>query len=195
MSVATADRELSTADIRRIVAAVMCSFVVGVDSREQNPWRFLRIFAGAKDKHAPLQVPTQAVTLGEGDYTIVGREHEIRLERKSPEDLYSTLSHGRARFERELERLAAFPFSAVVVESGFQELIDHPRTRMSKRAFAASVIALSMRFPTRWYFPGPRPYAEAFGFRLLERWHTDRTNEDKPKRITSAKSAECSVRP
>jgi ERCC4-type nuclease len=127
-------------------------------------------------------VNTAVQTLDAGDYSIIGREHEIRIERKSPGDLFQTLTHGRDRFERELERLAVFPFSCVIVEGEFRDLVTNPPSKMLPRSFVGSLVALTTRYRSMWYFAGDRRFAELLAFRLLERWHKDRTAEAKPKR-------------
>ena len=65
--------------------------VIVVDTREQKPYRFTRC---------------QVKTLPTGDYSLVGLEDCIAIERKSAADLAGSLGAGRTRFRRELERLA-----------------------------------------------------------------------------------------
>lgn len=149
-------------------------FVIVVDTREQTPWTFDGIRAGASEGHSSIEVRAVVAGLDAGDYSIIGRESEIRIERKSAGDLFGTLTTGRDRFERELERLARFPFSAIVVEAEFSCLVLSPPSRMQPRSFVGSVVALSQRFPSRWYFAGSRAFAEGLAFRLLERWYRDR---------------------
>jgi len=80
-----------------------------VDTREQKPLRF--------------RSPTKRATLKEGDYSITGCSGKggIVVERKSLNDLYGTMLKSRARFRRELRRMAigGYGFTVVVVESSF----------------------------------------------------------------------------
>ena len=69
---------------------------------------------------APLK--TTAGTLATGDYSVLGLEHVIAVERKSLPDLLSCIGTERERFEREVQRLLAYPVRALVVESTWQEL-------------------------------------------------------------------------
>jgi DNA excision repair protein ERCC-4 len=80
-----------------------------VDSREQLPLDL-----------SPLQMITG--TLATGDYSIVGLESIVAIERKSQGDLFSCIGGERERFEREVQRLLAYPVRALVVESSWEEL-------------------------------------------------------------------------
>ena len=64
---------------------------------------------------APLQ--TVAGTLATGDYSVQGLEHVVTIERKSLSDLVSCVGVERDRFDREVQRLLAYPCRALVVES------------------------------------------------------------------------------
>ena len=59
----------------------------------------------------------ERATLREGDYSTPALVNLVRIERKSAANLVGTLTAGRERFEREAERLRAFPFRCVVVEA------------------------------------------------------------------------------
>lgn len=88
--------------------------VVLVDTREQSPLeigRFDNWFEGSK-----------LATLETGDYSIEGMEHLVSLERKSLNDLVATLMHNRQRFFRELERMQAFPYRAILVEASYEDV-------------------------------------------------------------------------
>ena len=60
-----------------------------IDTREQRPLTF---------KH----FPSVTACLSEGDYSILGYEGRFTVERKSIADLVGSVTHDRARFEREL---------------------------------------------------------------------------------------------
>jgi ERCC4-type nuclease len=74
------------------------------DSREQYPLDL-----------APLRTVT--ATLTTGDYSVVGLESIVAIERKELGDLLSCVGVERERFEREIQRLLAYPVRAIVVES------------------------------------------------------------------------------
>ena len=75
-----------------------------VDTREQAPFDL-----------SPMK--TERATLTTGDYSIKSLEHIVAIERKSLPDLVQCVGRDRKRFVRELQRLKAFPVSAVIVES------------------------------------------------------------------------------
>ena len=79
-----------------------------IDTREQHPFDF--------------DGPTQAGTLATADYSVVGLEHLIAVERKSLDDLLACIGRERERFKRELQRLRAYRFRMLVIETTAQEL-------------------------------------------------------------------------
>lgn len=82
------------------------------DSREQNPLDV-----------APLVSVTG--TLDTGDYSARGIEHFVRIERKSLPDLVACCGRERERFDREVQRLLAFPVRVLVVESTWEIIEQH----------------------------------------------------------------------
>jgi DNA excision repair protein ERCC-4 len=80
-----------------------------VDTREQAPLEL-----------APLA--SEAATLATGDYSLRGLEHVIAVERKSLPDLLGCVGRERERFDREVQRLLAYPVRALVVESSWQQI-------------------------------------------------------------------------
>lgn len=88
--------------------------VVLVDTREQTPFNF--------DAFENWIAGSRAATLTTGDYSIEGMETLICLERKSLNDLVSTLMHQRERFLRELERMAEFRHRAILVEASYEDV-------------------------------------------------------------------------
>ncbi len=78
-----------------------------IDSREQTPADV-----------SPLR--SVRGTLQSGDYSLLHLEGTVAIERKSLSDLLSCIGGSRERFERELERLRAFPYRAVVVECSWE---------------------------------------------------------------------------
>ena len=57
-----------------------------------------------------------------GDYSVVGLESVIAIERKSLPDLLSCVGTYHERFEREVQRLLAYPVRALVIEAGWQAI-------------------------------------------------------------------------
>lgn len=110
------------------------TLTVLVDTREQRPFPF------------PAGVIIQRETLGEGDYTTPKLIDVARIERKSAADLGSTLTHGRERFDREVERLKRFAHRLIVVEGELGDFINgRVRTGMHPNALIGSIASLYAR--------------------------------------------------
>ena len=156
-------------------AAIKSPFVVTIDRREQQPWTFDGLTAGAADNYASLIVHTEPATLQTGDYGIIDMPG-IAIERKSLADLYGTLTVGRQRFVRELERLAELDFAAVVIEASWHHIAHDPpfRMRAKPRSIVASILAWQQRYPIAWLTAGDRRMAAALGYRMLERFWRDK---------------------
>lgn len=153
---------------------------VVIDTREQTPWTFLDLSCDQQDGGGPLTIPTVRGSLASGDYSLLGFETRVAVERKSFIDLFGTIGQGRDRFERELQRLADFDFAAVVVEASWEEVSTSPPqfSQLKPKTVFRSILAWSVRYPrVHWFAAGPRRLAEVTAFRLLERWLRERASE------------------
>lgn len=74
-----------------------------IDTREQLPLDL-----------APLNMTVGALTTG--DYSVVGMTHVIAVERKSLQDLVACVGRERDRFDREVQRLLAYPVRGLFIE-------------------------------------------------------------------------------
>ncbi len=83
-----------------------------IDTREQTPLDL-----------APLR--SLVSTLDTGDYSIVGLEHVVRIERKSLPDLIACVGRERERFDREVQRLLAYPVRVLLIESSWEQIEMH----------------------------------------------------------------------
>lgn len=61
-------------------------------------------------------------TLGEGDYSLVGLEHIIRIERKNFGDFLMCVGNERERFEKEISRLKAYEWRHLVIEATWEQI-------------------------------------------------------------------------
>jgi DNA excision repair protein ERCC-4 len=125
-------------------------FIVVIDSREQRPYRF--------DEAVVKLLPS-------GDYSLLGYEERVAIERKSKKDAYASLGRGRERFEREVERLSRFEYAAIVVEAslkGFSRL--NPKTAIN------SLLAWSVKHGVFVFFAGDRLHGHAVTRCLLEKY-------------------------
>ena len=137
------------------------------DNREGLPYDF-----------RGLAVEVEHGTLASGDLTLAGFANRIALERKSLPDLIACLSGERERFERELQRLKAHDFSAVVVESPADDLrAGRYRSKMTPEAAWQSCLALMQRYRVAFVFCRDRRDAEETAFHLMRHFHHDRERE------------------
>jgi ERCC4-type nuclease len=105
--------------------------VVVVDTREQAPFDFnwTRNWIGG----------TITRTLDVGDYSVVGMERLLRLERKSLTDLITTLMQGRTRFFKECETLARFRHSALLIEATYEDVKSFYKDKLCTAAHPNAV--------------------------------------------------------
>lgn len=85
-------------------------YVVACDTREQLPYSW-------------EDAACSRVTLSAGDYSIIGMEQVVAVERKALGDWYGCLTTGRERFENSLHRLAAIRYPCVVIEASMRDLL------------------------------------------------------------------------
>jgi len=152
-------------------------YTVAVDSREQHPYTFHGYLSDENRGRLPLVIPTQVIGLKTGDYSILGMEDRISVERKSLADLYGTLTAGRKRFEAEMSRLSAMECSAVVIEASLSDLIRSPpsRSKVSPKVIYRTWISWQHRWRIPWHLCDSRALAERTTFRILDWfWNEDR---------------------
>jgi ERCC4-type nuclease len=104
-----------------------------VDSREQN----------ALDL-SPLRCVTDG--LSTGDYALAACPDVCRIERKSLDDLLACCGSQRDRFEREIERLLAFPVKVLLIESTWAEIeLGQWRSKLTPSQVSGSLIGWAAR--------------------------------------------------
>ena len=138
-----------------------------VDTREQIPLDL-----------APLQ--TTVGTLTTGDYSVVGLEHVVSIERKSLPDFLGCVGTERERFDREVMRLLAFDVKALVIEATWQDLERGEwRSRITPQAAIGSLLGwIATGLPI--LMAGDHARAGRYVSRLLftaarRRWRESRT--------------------
>lgn len=164
-----------------IAEIAVCPFTVAVDSREQAPYGFENLPLPGRRGGKRLVVPVEYRGLAAGDYSIVGLEDCVAVERKSLEDLFATLGQGRERFEREIEKLSIYQRAAIMVEADWREICRPSefrgrwRSRLNPRSVWGTVFSWSQRYPrVHWYAMGSRRLAELATFEILERFWKER---------------------
>jgi len=86
-----------------------------VDTREQTPWEI------RSEKISDVRVRK----LDTGDYTVLGLEDKLCIERKKSVSEVAT-NVTEKRFERELERMEAYPHSFLILEFSIDDVMAYP---------------------------------------------------------------------
>ena len=151
-----------------------------MDNREQLPWSFEAVTIGTGKSTKQLQLEITNGTLPAGDYSIVGMETRVALERKSLSDLFGTLSTGRDRFVRELAKLNAYDYAAVIVESEWSNMMTNPpeRSKFPPVSVNGLYIAYMVRYPrVHWVWAPDRYVASKLAYKILDRFYEEYCNE------------------
>jgi hypothetical protein len=128
---------------------------IAVDTRERYPCRFAQ--QGAE---------TVRATVPAGDYAAYASDGSLlaAVERKSLENLAATLSDGTLAFQ--MQRLAALPLPAVVVEARYSAL--HKLEYVNGSWLADQLARLEVRYPqVHLVFADSRRFAEDWTYRFL----------------------------
>ena len=141
----------------------MEDIIVLIDSREQKKWEF-------------PDAATEIKALKTGDYSILGLEDKICLERKSLADMLGTLSLSKGnkphfdRFKRELIRMKDIPHKYIIIESspiriwkGTRYSNMHPSTILSLLA------SISVEFDVHIVFAETKSQAQYYAYKILNK--------------------------
>jgi ERCC4-type nuclease len=128
-----------------------------IDTREQRPLSF-----GA--------LSTCRTCLRSGDYSVEGCADTVAIERKSLPDLFACIGQQRDRFSRELERLAALRYGALVIEVTLADVLAGcPSSRIHPSSAFGSLMSWSVKGRLPVFFCGDRGQAAATVAKLLEK--------------------------
>lgn len=83
-------------------------FQIVIDTREQYPYRIKNAVRG---------------TLKTGDYSILGLESIVAIERKELKDAYHSIGQNHERFRREMERAKDFLVFEIIVETSPEKFV------------------------------------------------------------------------
>jgi DNA excision repair protein ERCC-4 len=136
-----------------------------IDTREQEGYSF-----------DPRLAATVRRALPAGDYSVAGMENTVAVERKSLDDFVSTVIHSRARFRKELRKLAEYRAACVVVEAGLLEVMLHRyRGDAHPNAVVGNALSIILDFRIPVFFCSSRQaacqFVQAYLLAAHERWH------------------------
>jgi ERCC4-type nuclease len=117
----------------------------------------------------PLPMPNARVQrLATADYSLENLTEVVAVERKSLVDLYGCIGQNRENFELELERLAKFPYPAIVIEANFPDLlIPPPHSDVHPHSAVGSLIAWSVKHRIPVWLAGDRRMATSIVHKIL----------------------------
>ena len=129
--------------------------VVVVDTREQTPLVFSRL-------------DSKVATLTTGDYSFVGGEEHLAIERKSvPDFVACCMGNNRERFFRELHRMRGFAFRRLLIVGTRHEIeLGQYRSSIKPRSVLATLSTIEARFDVPVVF-APTPAQAAW---QVEEW-------------------------
>jgi ERCC4-type nuclease len=131
--------------------------VIVIDTREQMP---LDLSTYQQERKC----------LKTGDYSIVGGEHLLCIERKSLQDLYGSIF--TSRFKRELERMQHFLTSILVIEATLSQVSSGSSySKANPKAVVGALIALTIDTKIKVVFANDRRHASNFVGRICEKFH------------------------
>jgi DNA excision repair protein ERCC-4 len=149
-----------------------------IDTREQNPWDM-----------APFR--SIRGTLAAGDYSAVGLESVVTIERKSLPDYLGCCGVERLRFDAEMLRMLGYPVRAVIIEASWADLErGNWRSRITPQSVVASTLGwIASGVP--FILASDRETAQRYAVKLLyiaarRRWREARgllVNAGKPAEL------------
>ncbi len=139
----------------------MTRIAVVIDTREQEPYGF-----------DPARVAPVRRALPAGDYSLVGHETVVAVERKSLDDFVTTAVRNRERFARELRLLATYDLGCVVVEATLEDVLAHRyRSGAHPQSVFGATLSMVVDFRVPVFFCSDRQLACRFVQGLLLRYH------------------------
>lgn len=152
-----------------------CPFTVIIDTREQAPYAFTEIEQLSRYGGGVLIIPIQKKALATGDYSILGMEDQVSVERKELGDFLHCCGSDRSRFEKQLERLNQMKFGAMMIEADWGMIMrgGYKDSKLNPESVRGSVIAWQMEyFPNiQWWFMLGKRTCEVTTFRILDRFY------------------------
>jgi ERCC4-type nuclease len=95
--------------------------------------------------------------LDTGDYSLKGYEDIIMIERKTIGDLWGTLTFGRERFMKEMERALEYPIRFLIIEGTVKDIDNGFRySKVSPEFIHASLISLQVKYGVHVIFTDKR---------------------------------------
>lgn len=142
-------------------------FLIAIDTREQRPLDF----DGFETVRRKLDAGDYGLQLPDGSLG------SVAVERKSHSDFWGSMSTGRARFERCVQRLAKLDRAAIVIECSLTSLCISPAQvkQVSAASTIGGIISWSVQYGLPVWFADNRVLAARIVLRVLASWYKHRS--------------------
>jgi len=145
--------------------------IIVTDTREQFPLKF---------RKSKVVEDVVVKTLNTGDYSIQGYEDQIAFERKSCQDLFSTLGSGHKRFKKELERAQTMDYFCIIIESSFTDVLTKNfggshYSKMQGHVIIKILMTLKFKYNIDFVFCNNRTESAKFIREMFKSWLHNRT--------------------
>lgn len=165
--------ERSARRLPRRSGFVVTPYIIRIDNQEQAEWTFQSLHTNAADGYRPIIVKTEKTAhIETGDYSIVGLEDRVVIERKSLEDLCGSMRRGRERLEAEHKRMqqivAAGGEACLIVEASPADPIPPPIPEEARETVLGTWLSWGRKYGVPWLWAGDRRTAEEIAFRFLD---------------------------
>jgi len=141
--------------------------IIVIDSQEHRGYKFERFtnwFAGTIRKRLPI-----------GDYTLLGMEDEVVVERKTLPDLVRSIIQERRDFIKKCEGLSAFKKKCIVIEGSTTSIKTlYEDSQAHPNAVFGSLLAAQERWDIPVYFLDNFLLAEEYVASMLSKYHAYR---------------------
>ena len=139
---------------------------VVVSQREKQPWNL-------------PGVETEEDHLKTGDYTVEGFEDQFAVERKSVNDLATSVGSERERFEAEIRRAQEMDYFVVIIEGSKKDVEEH---QYYSEIHPNAVLGTCEKWPIKYnnlefIWAGNRKRAAEECLRRLDKWFLITTSD------------------
>ena len=123
------------------------------------------LFKSAEFKEKVLLIRTK---LDCGDFSVLGADNKIFIERKTTEDLISSFTHGRERFKRMWERSAGYQLRYLMIEGNLSDILaEEYRSVTPSQCIIGSIMSWSLCYSFSWFIVSNIYEGQKMVYRLL----------------------------
>jgi ERCC4-type nuclease len=153
-------------------------FIIVIDQQEKHQFVF------------PQGIKTIRKHLITADYSLLGFEDRICVERKSKADAWGSVVEGRDRFRKEYERMAEFEKKIVVIESTLEDFLIPPvyvkegkviQSKVDPKTPINTFISWFERYGVPFIFVDNHNFGMVFTMRFLDFFYRHEIERNKEK--------------